>query len=295
MNGRASRVTAVAAAILGTLCSVGARAGATVPSDINGWFASLTPAQVLPFVQNLPSWAQQGSEGPATISFGAAAPTLGYSLPSFDLSTGTVTGSVELGKALPPTRGYCARLRVSQVPSAIVMCADPTSDGTGYQLDAASEVRFLSGSADLPAGGTTAPDHHFVGVIDGAVVPLDQAARSWMGASRLDGPVFITLAAQQKAEWAAVDKINGPAMGGDIPLIGGDRAVVAAFEEQVSQGSGVPVSRLSHRWTAPLARPADGGSSAVAGWAVPVVSLVGLMAVALVAGVGRSRTRRVRP
>lgn len=294
MNRSAQRLFATVSLLFCLAPTTGASAATQTAPDPNRWFAALTPAQVLPFVRNLPTWSSQASTDPAAISFGAAAPTLGYSLPRFDLATRQITGSSQLIDALRPTGSYCARLLVKQSPVNIVVCADPLPDGSGYQISGANEVAFRDGSPDLPSGGTTAPDHNFVGVANDAVMPLDQAAEAWMGASSLDGAVFVRLVAQQKAEFDAIDKINGPAMGGGIPLIGGDRVAVAAFEAAVAKGSGVPVSRLSHPWTVDAVQgsPHHAGGQAV--WIVPIAALLALMGAATFAALKRPRTQSAR-
>ena len=107
--------------------------------------------------------------------------------------------------------------------------------------------------------------------------------------------------AEQKAEWNAIDRINGPTVGGGIPLIGGNQSDVAAFEASVSRGSGIPVSRLSHPHTVAeaegkaKAEGKAGNSTSVAAWLVPVVTLAALLAVAFMATVRRRRTRAARP
>ena len=284
---RLAAAVSSAAVLLIAIPSVATPAAAS-PPDITTWFASLTPDQVMPYVQSLPTWSGQGGSDSAALSFGSPAPTLGYTLPGYDLTTNAVTGTAQLNKGLTPTGGCCARALVDQKPIDIVVCADPTSDGSSYQVSVASEVQFLDTSPDLPAGGTTGPDHNFIGVQGGAVVPLDQSAQTWLGTSKLDGSTFVRLAAQQKAELAAIDRINGPAMGGGIPLIGGNQADVAAFEASVAQGSGIPVSRLSHPQTVNEAE-ATTAPAHHSTWMVPVVALAGLMTAVLAATLRRHR------
>lgn len=274
---------------------------ASEPTPVDTWFAHLTVDQVMPFLSTLPSWQSIGSDSAKTLTFGDPSPTLGFSIPDYDLATGEIAGSTQLRRGLSPTGGYCARALVGHKPIDVVVCGEPDADGS-YQVVEASDVHFLGASADLPSGGTTAPDHDFVGVEDGVVVPMDPAAKAWLGASSLNGAVFIRLVAQQKAEWKAVDQIDGPTVGGGIPLIGGDRAAVAAFEASVAKGSGVPVGRLSHPWTvaeaatnaASAAGSTTGTSSAASSGARLSLWLVPSALVALLAALAAIVRRRQR-
>lgn len=297
---------AFAAAAIIPVVGVDAPATASAPPEVAAWFASLTLGQVMPYVQSFPSWSTEGTTDPKALSFGEPAPTLGYSLPEYDLSTNTMTGASTLNRALAPTGEYCARALVSERPIDVVACAAPAGDGSGYKITVVSEVHLLDASADLPSAGTTEPDHDFVGVVGSDVVPMDEAAQTWLGAVRIKGATFVELAAKQKAEWDAIDRINGPAMGGGIPLIGGDKAAVAAFEEAVSQGSGVPVSRLSHPDSvagaeAPAAAARDSGAAGheshrrVVVSSVAVVAAVMLLIGALSEFIRRRRGNRRTP
>lgn len=289
MSRHTWRAAAVAALMLALGSAMAAPATAAGSSSADQWFARLTPAQIVPFVHTFPSWSSQGSTDPQALSFGAASPTLGYSLPTYDLGTGKVTGSTQLANGMTRTGGYCARLLVHRSPTDIVVCSDPGPGGRGFQIAGASDVQFLGSAADLPAGGTTAPDHNFVAVVGAAVVPMDRSARSWLGASSVNGSEFIKLVAQRVAGWAAINKLHGPSVGGDIPLIGGNRAEVAAFEAAVAKGSGVPVSRLTHPWSVAGVETVVPSAGSSSGWIVPIAALLALVAAGLLGTHWRQR------
>ncbi len=267
---------------------VSASATATEPQnlpDINAWFSSLTPAELQPFLADFTAWETAGYGG-VKVTFGKASPVLEYELPVFNLKTATVTGPVQLANALVSTGEYCARGLVDGTLSDFVVCAEPNSTGSDYQVFGADEVRFVNSykDADLPAAGTTYPGHDFIGLDNGSVVPLDESAASWLGVPKIDGSTFVTLVAKRKAESAAVVAAQGETVGGELPLIGGDSAAITTFEDAVAKGSGVPVSELTHPST--LAEAERGEGSLPRGdrsWLVPSASLALLGAVAIVA------------
>jgi hypothetical protein len=258
-----------------------------VPAEITTWFATRGPLEVERTIASDPSWNHSQPIVWAAVTYSAPVPQMTYVLPDYDLKGGRSKASVAPRDVLRSTNGYCARVSGGGLVLDYMLCASRNADGVVQGYDSLDQVEFLPSVADLPSAGVLNYQGRWMGIEGDSLVPLDLAAKYDVPVAT-PGTVVIEAMAKRKAEYAAIERVEGPVAGASGPsLLAPNAAELADWNAQVQRGLAIPDA---------LAWSGDGPSSGgvVSRKSTPVLPIalgLGIVFVGLLALVFRARHR----